>query len=203
MKIAVSQRHDFSVERDEWRDVLDSSWSRLLFEAGMFTYPVPNSIGDAGVYLQSLKPDAILLSGGGNVGETIQRQNIEQTLTRYALERGLPVLGVCRGFQFLNYYFGGSLSEVSGHVGATHPISGNLFRGKERTVNSFHSSAIRVDGLGKGLRPVALAPDGTVEAALHSSLGWLGVMWHPERAGNDPDVGSALVERFFAGEINV
>jgi putative glutamine amidotransferase len=53
-------------------------------------------------------------------------------------------------------------------------------------VNSFHNFGIVPDVLAPGLKVVATALDGTVEAVRHESLPQWGVMWHPERPPSDP-----------------
>lgn len=126
-------------------------------------------------------------------------------LIRAAIEQGIPVLGVCRGFQEMNVAFGGSLHqrlyEVPGFIehredksqpvdiqyGPAHDIKvepgGLLYelsgRGSAR-VNSLHTQG--VDRLAPGLRPEATAPDGLIEAfSVDQAPNFaLGVQWHPE-----------------------
>jgi putative glutamine amidotransferase len=126
-------------------------------------------------------------------------------LIRKAVATGIPVLGVCRGFQEMNVAFGGSLHqkvhEVEGKAdhredleqpldvqyGPAHEVilqAGGQLRalaGQDRlTVNSLHSQGI--ERLGEGLAVEAHAPDGLVEAFRVQSAGSfaLAVQWHPE-----------------------
>lgn len=126
-------------------------------------------------------------------------------LLRAAIAAGVPVLGICRGFQEMNVAFGGSLHqkvhELPGmldHREADSPdvavqyapahavsvIAGGVFEAlelpNEFQVNSIHSQGI--DRLAPGLRAEAVAPDGLIEAISveHSSTFALGVQWHPE-----------------------
>ena len=126
-------------------------------------------------------------------------------LIRKAVERGVPVLGICRGFQEVNVAFGGSLHqrvhEVSGYLdhrddetqplevqyGPAHEVAlepGGLLRrlaGADRVqVNSLHWQGI--DRLGRGLIVEAHAPDGLIEAfRVADAPGFaLAVQWHPE-----------------------
>jgi putative glutamine amidotransferase len=128
-----------------------------------------------------------------------------------AVAAGVPVLGICRGFQEMNVAFGGSLwqrlHEVPGHMDhredETLPLErqyelahevifepdGQLRRiaGTDRIrVNSLHAQGVRE--LGRGLAVEARAPDGVVEAFRVQSAPQfaLAVQWHPEwRAGNN------------------
>ncbi|MBW1599383.1 gamma-glutamyl-gamma-aminobutyrate hydrolase family protein [Streptomyces sp. JJ38] len=140
------------------------------------------------------------------------RDAFELALVAAALERGLPVLGVCRGLQILNVALGGTLLQhVDGHRGAPgtfldHPVTpvpGTLLHsllGGPVTVPSCHHQA--VDRLGEGLVACALAADGLVEAAeadpaadsaASASPFVLGVQWHAE-AGVCHRVVAAFVE---------
>jgi putative glutamine amidotransferase len=134
----------------------------------------------------------------------------ELALARAADAAGLPVLGICRGAQALNVARGGTLHQhVEGHrqaaVGTvrTHIVSvdagsrvAELTGAGEIEVNSFHHQA--VDALGSGLRVVARALDGTVEAIEDSTRElFLGVQWHAESLADRPEHGAlfaALVE---------
>lgn len=126
-------------------------------------------------------------------------------LMRAAIDAGLPVFAICRGFQEMNVVFGGSLhqkiQDVPGRMdhredptqplelqyAATHEVhlseSGYLHRllgTRVIEVNSLHSQG--VDRLGEGLVLEATANDGTVEAfrVADSSVFALAVQWHPE-----------------------
>jgi putative glutamine amidotransferase len=136
-----------------------------------------------------------------------------------AVERGMPIFGICRGLQVLNVHFGGTLyqdiytdreGEHLAHqqTGAwgerahcADVVADSLLAsivGIDRLhINSFHHQAVK--HLGRDLRVVARADDGLVEAIEHRSHPWLlGVQWHPERGEaaateQDPD------RRLFAG----
>lgn len=126
-------------------------------------------------------------------------------LIRRAVEAGLPVLAICRGFQEMNVAFGGSLHqklhEVPGYLdhrdderqplevqyGPAHEVqltAGGLLASLagtlQVTVNSLHSQG--VDRLGAGLTIEARAPDGVVEAfRVTAAKGFaVAVQWHPE-----------------------
>jgi putative glutamine amidotransferase len=128
------------------------------------------------------------------LGATDRRTDIaELALARAADERGMPLLGICRGAQAICVARGGTLVQhVDDHrqtqpaTEATHEVEltvgSRLARvtGRGRlAVNSFHHQA--AGRLGAGLRAVAHAPDGTVEAIEDASRPFLiGVQWHAE-----------------------
>lgn len=143
-------------------------------------------------------------------------------LIRAAIERELPILAICRGFQELNIALGGSLHQdlaslagtVSHHAPANVPITdsyahchtvairpdGQLARilpGQDNiTVNSVHYQGI--DRRAKGLRVDAIASDGMIEAvSLDGYRGFcLGVQWHPEWRYRENSVSLAIFEAF-------
>lgn len=150
---------------------------------------------------------ALLLPGGGDLepwrygqNNTASR-NLDPTrdaaeldlLDRY-LTAGRPVLGICRGMQVLNVFFGGTLlqdlpahSQIQGrdrfHLVRTLPSRLARLYPSLSIVNSAHHQA--VDRPGHGLRIVQYAPDGIPEALEHQRLSVWGVQWHPERLGPD------------------
>ncbi|MCT7352534.1 gamma-glutamyl-gamma-aminobutyrate hydrolase family protein [Streptomyces sp. 15-116A] len=127
----------------------------------------------------------------------------ELALIRAALDRGIPLLGVCRGMQLLNVALGGTLVQhIDGHaetpgVFGRHPVKpvpGTRYASivpEETEVPTYHHQS--VDRLGTNLLPSAHAEDGTVEAVELPSGPWvLGVQWHPEM-GEDLRVVQSLV----------
>jgi len=129
------------------------------------------------------------------------QDELDTAVLRFALERGRPVLGICRGMQLLNVALGGTLhtdlaeSSVVHHLPpeqefdlVVHPAA--LVDGS-RCAAAYGSAASipvpsghhqAVDRLGAGLRVAALAEDGLVEAVEGDEQGaWtVGVQWHPE-----------------------
>lgn len=161
----------------------------------------------------------LLLPGGGDVepwrygqentrsaGLDPQRDEEELALLDRFLHLGRPVLGVCRGMQVMNVYFGGDLhQDIPGHRGVpggdvlhmAQMTPGLLRRlwGQTAQVNSCHHQAAH--RLGRGLVPLAWAQDGTLEALGHKDLPALGVQWHPERMPLPPMPQAADGEKLF------
>ena len=156
--------------------------------------------------------DAILIMGGEDIaprfyggatgyeGETCHFEVADAgqiALVRRALDRGTPLLGICRGLQIINVALGGSILQhiedgIHRHVDvpidqilrehAVHVLPGStLLQSLGQAgilVQSAHHQS--VGSLGTGLLPAGLAPDGLVEAVEHESAPITGVQWHPE-----------------------
>ncbi len=142
--------------------------------------------------------DSMPLGGLADVDYELDLMELE--LARMALDRDIPVLGICRGIQLLNVVYGGSLiqdiaSQVPGAILHNPDIDKGVMShtvkiepesllagiiGQDKIwVNGRHHQAI--DKLAPGLKVSALAPDGIVEAVEASDRPFaMGVQWHPE-----------------------
>lgn len=197
IRVGVTQRQDYLEDRRERRDSLDAAWAELLWGAGFLPLPILNDVDDHDDYLQSLELDALLLTGGGDVGQPPSRGRLETAALSHAGARGLPVLGVCRGMQVIVRECGGTLSTVSAHVGTRHLIDGPLSGMRE--VNSFHLLGVNPLGLPSQLEAVAFCSDGTIEAIRHRKMPWTAIMWHPERERPFLEVDIALIASALEG----
>jgi putative glutamine amidotransferase len=176
--------------------------------------------------------DGLLLSGGADVepgryGRPPQgatdlepgRDALEAEAWAASQARGVPVLGICRGFQAINVFSGGTLLQhVEGHIGASwghgaassHPLrvapgtrlARILFptnaRGGVLEVNTYHHQAVRATDLAPGLVASAWAgsPAGDLVEGLEAADGrfLIGIQCHPERTESTPPA----FERLFA-----
>jgi putative glutamine amidotransferase len=170
--------------------------------------------------------DGICLAGGPDLDPTLygalarhpelgatnaEHDAFELAVARAADAAGLPMLGICRGAQALNVARGGTLHQhVDGHrqvesagtltqpvaVAPDSLLAAVTGAGDMLAINSFHHQA--VDILGAGLRVVARAADGTVEAVEDPARPFvLGVQWHAETLTERPEHGAlfaALVQ---------
>ncbi|MBK5417402.1 gamma-glutamyl-gamma-aminobutyrate hydrolase family protein [Pseudomonas sp. TH31] len=174
--VAVSQRVDVLPERGESRDALDQRLIDFLLAGGYLPVPVPNGLqDDLHDWLNAVSPQAIVLSGGNDIGQCSARDVTESRLLDHARAQGLPVLGICRGMQMIAHWSGGELKPVKGHVRTRHQLSGRIVA----EVNSYHGLAL--DGCPPGFEVQARSEDGEIEAIGHLNLPWEGWMWHPER----------------------
>ncbi|QIE47904.1 glutamine amidotransferase (plasmid) [Pseudohalocynthiibacter aestuariivivens] len=181
-RIGISQRIDAYPDRDERRDALDQRWAELLWQCDILAMPLNSLCPDNTAYLDLLALDGYILSGGNDIGQAPERDALEAAVLDHAVQNGLPVLGVCRGMQFMNHHAGGQLRPVRGHVAQMHPITGPFADDYGlSTVNSYHGLGMVDADMGTGLNATAHSADGIVEAFAHHNLPWLGIMWHPER----------------------
>ncbi len=175
-QIFITQRVNINHERDERLDALDQRMVDWVDKIGGDAIPVPNCYFDkVSIWASKLSPKAIILSGGNNIGEAPERDATEKALLNIASSRRLPVLGICRGMQFMTLHAGGELVPVKHHVRTRHKLKNR----QGSTVNSYHEFGIET--CPSGYNPIAFAEDGTIEAIIHNELPWEGWMWHPER----------------------
>lgn len=203
---------EIGAEGQDWQ-LLASDYIRAIERNGGLPILIPNikSIEDMSLILD--KVDGLLLSGGHDVNPRIYkernsgkagnfdnlRDHQEIFMTEYALERDLPILGICRGLQILNVTLGGSIHQDLPSAGfPVHSLNNSLrnepshllkifedsplyeiFKRDEIWTNSYHHQGI--NELGRGLKIAALSEEGLVEAAyLEDKKFVLGVQWHPE-----------------------
>jgi putative glutamine amidotransferase len=225
-----------SLDRTWWHRLGLSRWTyvRSVKRAGarvrVFDYAAASAGEDPGVVAKRLLRgvDGLVLSGGGDVDPLLyggdaeeslavrpERDRFELALLEEAMNRRLPVLGICRGAQLLNVARGGTLvtirsdevlrrrhGRLRGHRVELEPESrlARLF-GTERIerVVSYHGQAVGRPG--EGLVVVGRSADDVAEAielATEDQGQWsIGVQWHPELSPRSPlqrKLFSALVE---------
>ena len=152
--------------------------------------------------------DGLILGGGNDLHPKWYNQEIagsedfdearderEMALTKAFLEAGKPILGICRGGQLLNVFFGGTLCQhlpcveehkidaeewhSHGVIAEKNSVFDKVY-GKEFRVNSFHHQAVEKPG--EGLRVTLFAEgNGVIEGFEHERLPIIGLQWHPEK----------------------
>ena len=216
--------------------VTDARWGYWNLEAALIPSDYVNAVEQAGGRPLLVPPalegveetldalDAVVFTGGSDLdpelyGEDAHpetfgiqrlRDEAELALLGAALERDMPVLGICRGIQVLNVAMGGDLHqhvpELVGHEGHKHDPPGEFLThdvaiepdtrlaemlGERTTVMSHHHQGVRA--LAPGLVETARADDGLVEAVEAPEKRFaVGVLWHPE-AGRDARLFEGLV----------
>jgi len=204
--------------------LIPHDYVKAVEEAGGRPLLVPPSDDGVEETLDAL--DGIVFSGGSDLdpdhygaephpetfGIHAERDRSELELMRAALDRDMPVLGICRGIQVFNIARGGNLHQhlpdLVGHEGHKHNPPGQFIDhdveiepntrlaeilGARHNVKSHHHQGL--DAVGDGLRVSAHAEDGSIEGIEDPSRRFaLGVLWHPE-AGEDRKLFEALVEQ--------
>ena len=207
--ICVTCEHGFDAEMHMDRFVLNKNYARGVSAGGGIPL-MPADIHEAQTY--AALADGLLITGGSGVhpalygdvffdddsikGSNPVRDEMEIGLIRSFLEAGKPIMGICRGQQLLNVYFGGKLIQnfpkqkgIEHQNGISHKVHaeensivGGLF-GQDFMTNSHHRDA--VISTGPDVRVAAVSEDGIIEAIEHVSLPVFAVQWHPERQRGD------------------
>lgn len=174
--------------------------------------------------------DGVLLSGGHDVDPAVYgekplpqcgvpctpRDEMEQILLELTLEQDKPVLGICRGIQFLNAALGGTLyqdiptqrpSHLEHHQTPPYdqpvhrvelkregPLA-RLLEAETLEVNSYHHQGIKT--LATGLEEMARAEDGLIEAVWMPGKRFVwGVQWHPEFSWKTQEASRRILKAF-------
>lgn len=224
-RILISRAEDVTGER--WADYADRvvAAGGEAVEAGIEEWRAGQPI------VAAAAADGLILTGGIDIDPAVYgaerservsevnraRDDFELALLREALERDIPVLGVCRGHQLLNVAYGGSLLQhieerephrsrrgADGTIeSGWHPVTlepgtvlATILGGEPIRANSRHHQAVTGDRVAPGLTVAGTTPDGIVEALEDPARRWVvSVQWHPERTEMG-DASAPLFEAF-------
>jgi len=184
----------FSIEKN-WIDYAN----KLKFNLIIYNY-------DKNFFeINKKKIQAVIFSGGNDIYSKNKKKNnflrdkFETILLKNYLKKKIPILGVCRGFQFINNFFKGDQIKIKNHVRVNHEIIINNFFFKKNTkinVNSFHKFAImkvhnqlKATGIDKN--------DHSIEIAESKKLKVLCMMFHPERKNKSQEAIDNYLKFFF------
>ena len=214
--------------------IMNQTYVRTLENLGALPVLIPLQMSEATLRGIFERLDGLLLPGGEDIdpwaygeerhaqlGSTDkERDRVEMLLTRWALEEGMPIFGVCRGVQVMNVVCGGSLyQDLTSQMPALNkhdyfPPSFERYRishqiaiepdsrlahslGAVHEVNSMHHQGIAE--LGAGLSVSAIAEDGLAEALEVRDLPFVvGVQWHPEELAKTDQHSAGLFYDFVA-----
>ena len=193
-------------------DTINAGYASSIIKAGALPFLVPSTKDPDIIRSTVQKVDGILIPGGNDIdpflyGESVtfadkyDRENdyFQLCMLEEAIKEGKPVMGICRGMQIINVFFGGTLyqdiekerpqslqhSAPGSPEGFIHPVCiektsllYDIFDKKEIMVNSIHHQGVRKPG--DGLFPAAHSPDGIIEALENREHNIIAVQWHPE-----------------------
>ena len=228
MNILMTMRHSKN-EYSSWIDVLENDYVNYFESFGVNVIPVPNSTSRLDDYFAKFSISGIVFTGGEciNCGvfnhvktgkkdvQPYARDLLEIDLMEKALNVDLPVFGICRGMQFINLFFGGSLQPVKDletkkphALDKRHSIQVadndlEALLGTDRyVVNSYHEQAIVETKLPKTLEVFAVS-EGVriVEGIRAKSSPVAGIQWHPERSLAKNSINNHLVSAFLNREL--
>jgi putative glutamine amidotransferase len=219
-----------------WDEKYLGAYATAIHREGAEVLPVP--LRNAGPVAAALtRAHGLMLIGGGDIAPDRfgrqdpgrlsshvepQRDELEIAALKHALERDLPVLGICRGLQVLAVAHAGVLhldiptevptaldhaqgvAELDAHSVTITPGSrlAAIMGQTEMWVNSRHHQAVRNSDCGTKLVATARAPDGLVEALEAPERRFVvSVQWHPEEFVDRGDRFAALFQAFLQATI--
>lgn len=192
---------------------LRENYAGSVAESGGMPIPLPHQPALIDAYLELI--DGLIITGGAfdvppaMYGASLESDTVtlkdartafEFGMTQGALDRGMPILGICGGQQLLNVVLGGTLIQhipdvVTSDIEHEQPnprdeaghsveiVAGTqlatIIGSESAMVNSAHHQA--VDAIGEGVVVNAVAPDGVIEGIEYPAHPFcIGVQWHPE-----------------------
>ena len=189
----------------EYYDYLESSYIKYLNQYDVNPIILPNNTKDIIKFYKKNKCTQIILTGGDDISPSLynkkgkklninfyQRDLNEKILIQHSIEKKIPILGICRGFQIINVCLGGKLTKdiskiTKSIITKKHKVNFTeefIKKVKKRsiTVNSYHNQGITSSQLAVDLVPLGFSDDGKlVEIYEHEKLPIIGIQWHPER----------------------
>ena len=196
--------------------LLHRAYVNAIIKAEGIPLLIPSGISTDALNELLPKLDGILFSGGGDISVEYyggrdqslitdldqDRDILEMTLMRKAIDQDIPLLGICRGLQVLNVTMGGTLfTDIASEM--NNPIRHNYYPDNPRNYlahkveistdnkyrNIFGSSVLEVNSMhhqgvkkvAGSLKAIGFAPDGLVELLeIPGHIFGVGVQWHPE-----------------------
>lgn len=197
------------------------------YEKALNTFQAGYSVFSSITGLDIDEYDGLILPGGGDITPILFGQSdtasrsvdtpldlFQLYLLRGFVKQKKPVLGICKGLQLINLFFGGDIIQNlptcqeheyrdGDQLHHTFIRTGSFLEslyGSAVITNSAHHQGIGL--LGQGLQIVQIAPDGVVEGIVHRTLPVFALQWHPERMfhpeGENTADGSLLFDYFLS-----
>lgn len=223
MLVAITQKSNLN-RYNERVDLLENNYITFLENFGIKLIAISNCTKNINYYFDNFPIEGIILTGGEDIspkeyGQDFDwpntsslRDSTEKKLMEIAVEKKMPVLGICRGLQIINVFFGGKLiknitEEIREHPTATdhslkiiNNLSSQLSEDKIR-VNSYHNQGVTSKTLSSSLNMFATTEDEKlnerlVEGLFHPTLPIVGIQWHPERKSPNQEFNTKLMKAF-------
>ncbi len=207
-RVGITLRVETIVKNSEKRDAISQDWINILEKLDIVPVLIPNTLSDVLSFLENMELDGLILSGGDNIGDDPERDKTEESILKFGIKNNISILGICRGMQVINNFFGGNIIKTnsSNHVGKRHTVKiidkkfEQLFS-HTLDVNSYHNNIINQQVIGNDLQIFAIVEaDDTIEGFYHKKFPICGVMWHPERE-NTFDNGLKLLDFFYNNKL--
>lgn len=180
--IAISQK----IKTEKFGEIvtqLDTRLFNYFQRAGILIIGIPIIIKKNEIdyistkkFMDHLKLEGLILSGGDNIGEKPLRDSLEYFLISYFKKKNKPILGICRGMQIIAKKFGSELKKINGHVGKVHNVKQKELQKK---VVCYHNYTIK--SCPKNFDAEYYSSDGFIESFISKDKKIKGIMWHPER----------------------
>ena len=185
--ILITQKF-FIDERKRLTWFLEKNWFKFFEKKQIKLVPL-NPYSFKRKKLLSLNPKALILTGGNDLYDVIKlrgnliRDKYERNILNFAIKNKIPILAICRGFQFVAKFFKCKIFKIINHVRTTHnlKVDDKIFKFKieKFNVNSYHNYAIYE--LPKHFNFIIRHSDNSIELAKTSKYKILCLMFHPER----------------------
>lgn len=213
MRALITQREAVD-SHGEQVDILEARYVTYFSRLGVTLYPVSNFLPELTSLLEKEMFEGLILTGGGDIstqfyshfhggGTQPNRDRTEKQLIEFFLKEKKPILGICRGMQYINGLWGGRVSVLDGlkvrrPIGKDHPVE---IGGETWLVNQYHNDGIYVQDLACGLKPLAVDRENqVVEAFVAEREQVLALQWHPERTFSEKQTQkktAELIQTFF------
>jgi len=206
----MSMRVTESQNYEEKRNSIAYEYISFFEALGYIIILIPNTSEYIKEYFNQ-HIDLVVLIGGNNVNPVLYKNNdilddvykkrdtTEKIILDIAIEKSIKILGICRGFHFINIYLGGSLSHgIQNHVNKKHMLESTNYIINLQETNSFHNQAILKENLSSSLEILATNKN-IIEAFTNKDKTILGIQWHPER--QDKEFDKELIRKFTEGKL--
>ena len=214
-RILITQRSSKD-KYDQDIDYLEKNYISYFTKFNITPILIPNSIKNPTNFFRINNCEGIILTGGedfninlkkyskkNNYKGLCERDILEFKLLSFASNKDIPLLGMCRGMQFINLFFNNKIlinkkhSKIRKHLIKTININSKKIK-DEYSVNSFHKNVIDNRKLSPVLKPLALSENIYVEAMQHIKKPILGVIWHLERKSYSKELDRYLFLKFLS-----